>query len=35
MVKKMTEEEARKFCEERCTFLDYKDVHEYIEDIVV
>jgi hypothetical protein len=35
MVKKMTEEEARKFCEERCTFLDYKDIQEYIEDIVV
>ena len=35
MVKKMTEEEARKFCEERCTFLEYKDIQEYIEDIVV
>ena len=31
----MTEEEAEKLCEERCTFLDYKDIQEYIEDIVV
>lgn len=30
----MTEEEADRFCEERCTFLDYKDISEYIEDIV-
>ena len=35
MIKKMTEEEARRFTEERCTFLDYKDIQEYIEDIVV
>ena len=26
MIKKMTEEEARRFTEERCTFLDYKDI---------
>ena len=25
----------RRFTEERCTFLDYKDIQEYIEDIVV
>ena len=35
MIRKMTEEEARKFCKERCTFLEYKDIQEYIEDIVV
>ena len=35
MVKKMTEEEAWRFKEERCTFLEYKDIQEYIEDIVV
>ena len=35
MIRKMTEEEAEKLCEERCTFLDYKDIQEYIEDIVV
>lgn len=35
MIKKMTEEEARRFTEERCTFLDYQDIQEYIEDIVV
>ena len=35
MVKKMTEEEAWRFKEEGCTFLDYKDIQEYIEDIVV
>ena len=35
MIKKMTEEEARRFTEERCTFMDYKDIQEYIEDIVV
>ena len=31
----MTEEEAWRFKEEGCTFLDYKDIQEYIEDIVV
>ena len=35
MVRELTKEEARKFKEERCTFLDYKDIQEYIEDIVV
>ena len=35
MIRKMTEEEAEKFREERCTFLEYKDIQEYIEDIVV
>ena len=35
MIRKMTEEEARKFCEERCSFLEYKDIQEYIEDIVL
>lgn len=35
MVRIMTDEEAEKFCDERCTFLDYKDIQEYIEDIVV
>lgn len=35
MVKEMTREEARRFKEERCTFLDYTDIQEYIEDIVV
>lgn len=35
MIRKLTEEEAERFKEERCTFLDYKDIQEYIEDIVV
>ena len=35
MVREMTREEAEKFCDERNTFLDYKDIQEYIEDIVV
>lgn len=35
MIRKMTEEEARQFQRERSTFLDYKDIQEYIEDIVV
>ena len=35
MIRKMTEEEAWTFKEERCTFLEYKDIQEYIEDIVV
>ncbi len=35
MIRKLTEEEAGKFREERCTFLDYKDIREYIEDIVI
>ena len=34
MVRKLTDEEAEKFCDERCTFLDYKSIDEYIEDIV-
>ena len=35
MIRKMTEEEARQFQRERSTFLDYKDIQEYIEDIVI
>lgn len=35
MIRKMTEEEARNFYEERCTLLDYKDIQEYIKDIIV
>lgn len=34
MVRKMTEKEAEQFCNERYTFLDYKDIGGYIEDIV-
>lgn len=34
MVRKMTEDEAYAFSEERCKFLSYKDISEYIEDIV-
>ena len=32
MIRKLTGEEAERFKEERCTFLDYKDIQEYIED---
>ena len=35
MIRKMTDEEARGFYKERSTFLDYKDIQEYIEDIVI
>ena len=35
MIRKMTEKEARQFKKERSTFLDYEDIQEYIEDIVV
>ena len=35
MIRKLTEEEARQFTEERCTFMDYKNIQEYIEDIVI
>ena len=34
MVRIMTDEEAEKFCDERCIFLDYKSIDEYLEDIV-
>ena len=34
-MKRLTEEEAEKFIDERCQFLDYKSIDEYIEDIVV
>ena len=35
MIRKLTKEEAKRFKKERCTFLDYKNIQEYIEDIVV
>ncbi len=35
MVRELTKEEAKRFKKERCTFLDYKNIQEYIEDIVV
>lgn len=31
----LTEEEAQRFTEERCTFLEYSNIQEYIEDIVI
>ncbi len=34
-MKLLTEEEARKFMEDRSEFLDYRNINEYIEDIVV
>lgn len=34
-MKNMTHEEAWRFKEERCEFLDYRSIQEYIEDIVV
>lgn len=33
-MREMTREEAKKFKQDRCTFLDYKDIDEYIEDII-
>lgn len=33
-MKNMTRDEAKEFKKERCTFLNYKDIGEYIEDIV-
>ncbi|MDO5138763.1 MAG: hypothetical protein Q4D71_09955 [Oscillospiraceae bacterium] len=35
MIRQMTREEVKRFHKERCEFLDYKDIQEYIEDIVV
>ena len=34
-MKHLTEEEAEKFTDERCQFLDYKNIEEYVEDIIV
>lgn len=34
MVRKMTDDESYAFSKERCKFLNYKDVSEYIDDIV-
>lgn len=34
-MKELSYEEAQKFMDDRCVFLDYKSILEYIEDIVV
>ena len=34
-MKELSYEEAKQFKDERCMFLAYKDIQEYIEDIVI